>query len=60
MWTDLNWQDVITDDEIVSDTWELKEVDGVVYEIDAKKVSVGGNVEVSKSDSSSSQQRNVN
>ncbi|KAI9730054.1 MAG: hypothetical protein M1834_006046 [Cirrosporium novae-zelandiae] len=36
------YKDLLTDDEIVSDTWNLKEVDGVVYEIDAKKVKKSG------------------
>jgi hypothetical protein len=35
-------QDVITGDELISDSYNLKEVDGVVYEADCKKISVGG------------------
>ena len=34
-------QDIVTGDEIISDTWELKEIDGAVYEIDCKKVTKG-------------------
>ena len=35
-----------TGDEIVSDTWHLKEVDGAVYEIDGKMITktIGGEV----------------
>ncbi len=35
-------QDIITDDEIISDSYDLKEIDGVVYEADCKKITVGG------------------
>jgi len=35
-------QDIITGDEIVSDSYDIKEVDGAVYEVDCKKISVGG------------------
>lgn len=35
-------QDLITGDEIISDTYNLKEVDGVAYEADCKKITVGG------------------
>ncbi len=34
-------KDIVTGDEIVSDTWEMKEVDSVVYEIDCKMVTKG-------------------
>lgn len=33
---------MITDDEIISDSYNLKEVDGVVYEADCRNISVGG------------------
>lgn len=36
------WQDILTDDEIISDSYDLKEIDGVAYEADCKKISVGG------------------
>jgi len=36
------YKDLITDDEIISDSYDLKEIDGVVYEADCKKISVGG------------------
>ncbi|MCJ1481193.1 hypothetical protein MMC06_001349 [Schaereria dolodes] len=32
------YKDVVSGDEIISDTWELKEIDDVVYEIDCKKL----------------------
>lgn len=35
-------QDIITGDEILSDSYNLKEVDGTVYEADCKKITVGG------------------
>jgi hypothetical protein len=35
-------QDLLTDDEIISDSYNLKEIDGVVYEADCKNISVGG------------------
>jgi hypothetical protein len=35
-------QDLITDDEIISDSYNLKEVDGVVYEADCALIKIGG------------------
>lgn len=35
-------QDLITGDEIISDSYNLKEIDGIVYEADCKKIAVGG------------------
>ena len=32
---------MVSGDEIISDTWNLKEVDDIVYEIDCKKVTKG-------------------
>ncbi|MCJ1277165.1 hypothetical protein MMC21_004975 [Puttea exsequens] len=32
-------QDLVSGDEIISDTWELKDVDDAVYEVDCKKVT---------------------
>jgi len=40
------YKDIITDDEIISDTWDLKEVDGAVYEIDCKMVTKKGNEDI--------------
>lgn len=34
-------QDIITDDEIISDTYELKEIDDAVYQVDCKRVTRG-------------------
>lgn len=31
----------MTDDEIISDSWELKEIADAVYEIDCKKITPG-------------------
>jgi len=36
------YKDIITADEIISDSYKLKEVDGAVYEADCKKIAVGG------------------
>lgn len=34
-------QDIITGDEIISDSYDLKEIDGTVYEADCKKITIG-------------------
>ncbi|CAA9960970.1 hypothetical protein CFE70_004350 [Pyrenophora teres f. teres 0-1] len=36
------YKDVITGDEMISDSYDLKEIDGVVYEADCRKITVGG------------------
>jgi len=36
------YKDLITGDEIISDSYGLKLIDGIVYEADCKKISVGG------------------
>jgi hypothetical protein len=35
-------QDIIADDEIISDSYDMIEVDGVAYEVDCRMVTVGG------------------
>ena len=35
------FQDIITGDEILSDSYNLKEIDGVAYEADCKKITIG-------------------
>jgi len=35
------FKDLITGDEIISDSYNLKEIDGTVYEADCKKITVG-------------------
>ncbi|KAH8909609.1 translationally controlled tumor-associated [Coniochaeta sp. PMI_546] len=35
------YKDVITDDEIISDSYDLKEVDGIVYEADCAMITEG-------------------
>ena len=35
-------QDIVTGDEIISDTYNLKEIEDVVYEVDCKMVTKGG------------------
>jgi hypothetical protein len=43
----INLQDILTDDEIISDSYDLKEVDGVAYEADCRKITIGGdNVDI--------------
>jgi hypothetical protein len=39
---DTSPQDILTDDEIISDSYDIKEIDGVAYEADCKKITVGG------------------
>ena len=39
--THILFQDIITGDEIISDTYELKEIDGVAYEADCRRITVG-------------------
>lgn len=39
-------QDILTGDEIISDSYDLKEVDGTVYEVDCAMITLGA-VEVS-------------
>merc|ERR1712036_77406 len=36
------YKDILTDDEIISDVYDLKEIDGVVYEADCKMIKIGG------------------
>ncbi|KAF2828011.1 translationally controlled tumor-associated [Ophiobolus disseminans] len=36
------YKDLITDDEIISDSYDIKEIDGVAYEADCRKITVGG------------------
>lgn len=36
------FKDIITDDEMISDSYDLKEVDGIVYEADCAMIEEGG------------------
>ncbi|KAJ2905178.1 translationally-controlled tumor protein [Zalerion maritima] len=36
------YKDIITDDELISDSYGLKEVDGIAYEADCAMITVGG------------------
>jgi len=38
----LLYQDVLSDDEMFSDAYKFKKVDDIVYEVDCKKVTAGG------------------
>jgi len=35
------FKDIVSGDEIISDTWELKDIDDTVYEIDCRKITKG-------------------
>ncbi|KAJ9629537.1 hypothetical protein H2203_001911 [Taxawa tesnikishii (nom. ined.)] len=35
------YKDLITGDELISDSYDLKEVDGAVYEADCRKITIG-------------------
>ncbi|KAK5132374.1 hypothetical protein LTR08_009145 [Meristemomyces frigidus] len=35
------YKDIITGDELISDVYNLKEIDGAVYEADCKKITIG-------------------
>ncbi|KAE9983693.1 hypothetical protein BLS_003840 [Venturia inaequalis] len=35
------FKDILTDDEIISDSYDLKEVDGVVYEANCSRITIG-------------------
>ena len=35
-------QDILTDDEIISDSYDIKLIDDIVYEADCKKINIGG------------------
>ena len=34
-------QDIITGDEILSDSYDIKEIDGIAYEADCSRITVG-------------------
>ncbi|KAK5166639.1 uncharacterized protein LTR77_008183 [Saxophila tyrrhenica] len=36
------YKDVITGDELISDSYNIKEIDGAVYEADCTKIAIGG------------------
>jgi len=36
------YKDVISGDEIISDSYDLKEIDGVAYEVNCSRINVGG------------------
>ncbi|PQE13150.1 Translationally-controlled tumor protein [Rutstroemia sp. NJR-2017a BBW] len=35
------FKDIITEDEIISDSYDMKEIDGVVYEVDCAMITLG-------------------
>jgi hypothetical protein len=39
-------QDILTGDEVMSDSYDIKEIDGVVFEVDCAMITLGA-VEVS-------------
>lgn len=36
------FKDIITDDEMIADSYDLKEIDGIVYEADCTMIEEGG------------------
>ncbi|MCJ1476141.1 hypothetical protein MMC13_004806 [Lambiella insularis] len=51
------YKDIVSGDEIISDTWELKEKDDAVYEIDCKKVTKGvDNIDIGANPSAEEQE----
>ncbi|MCJ1454585.1 hypothetical protein MMC28_004938 [Mycoblastus sanguinarius] len=51
------YKDLVSGDEIISDTWTLKEIDNVVYEVDCKKVTKGAeNVDIGANPSAEEQE----
>ena len=51
------FQDLVSGDEIISDTWNLKDIDDVVYEVDCKKVTKGAeNVDIGANPSAEEQE----
>jgi hypothetical protein len=34
-------QDIISGDELMSDSYDMKEIDGVVYEVDCAMITLG-------------------
>ncbi|KAF2120191.1 microtubule/calcium-binding protein [Lophiotrema nucula] len=51
------FKDLISGDEIISDSYNLKEIDGVVYEADCKKITVGGdNIDIGANPSAEEQE----
>ena len=50
-------QDIVTGDEIISDTYNLKEIDDVVYEVDCRKVTKGAdNIDIGANPSAEEQE----
>ncbi|KAK3902654.1 Mss4-like protein [Staphylotrichum tortipilum] len=35
------YKDILTDDEIISDSYDIKEIDGVAYEVDCAMITLG-------------------
>jgi hypothetical protein len=42
-------KDIVSGDEIISDTWNLKEIDDVVYEVDCKSITKGAEDNIGQS-----------
>jgi len=52
------FQDILTGDEVISDSYDMKEVDNIVYEADCAMITLGA-VEVGMSRSSLSHLKDV-
>ncbi|TKA59706.1 hypothetical protein B0A55_11198 [Friedmanniomyces simplex] len=54
------FKDIITGDELISDSYEMKLKDGVMYEADCKKISVGGdNIDIGANPSAEEAEENT-
>ncbi|KAA6406596.1 MAG: hypothetical protein FRX48_09651 [Lasallia pustulata] len=54
------YKDIVSGDEIISDTWSLKEIDDAVYEIDCKKVTKGmDNIDIGANPSAEEQEETL-
>jgi Translationally controlled tumour protein len=54
------FKDLITDDEVISDSYNVKEIDGVVYEADCKRITLGvDNINIGANASAEEQEEGV-
>jgi len=54
------FKDIITDDEIISDSYNLKEIDGIAYEADCSRINVGvGDINIGANASAEDQEEGV-
>ncbi|KAL2140305.1 hypothetical protein VTI28DRAFT_3988 [Corynascus sepedonium] len=54
------YKDIITGDELISDSFSLKEVDGIVYEVDCSMITIGAvQVDIGANASAEEQEEDV-